>query len=162
MDSINIPLKALIGGSTNPGKTQHLVDQLQGRFRGKFDYTVLSAQPFSTTKPTTGLWITIRESFVIYWGKRRSKSGDKHAHCFGRLHCLKGSERQHRSSGFSRLFRPTCRHQRFGSDTADHRHLSNFREHVATIVLFYTPSAKTMKAIFEKYTNVLSPKSTRN
>ena len=46
MDSINIPLKALIGGPTNPGKTQYLVDQLQGRFRGKFDYTVLICPTF--------------------------------------------------------------------------------------------------------------------
>ena len=31
-----------------------------------------------------------------------------------------------------------------------------FRENVATIVLFYTPSAKTTKAIFEEYAGELS------
>ena len=31
-----------------------------------------------------------------------------------------------------------------------------FRENVAAIVLFYTPSAKTMKAIFEEYAGELS------
>ena len=54
MDSINIPVKALIGGPTNPGKTQYLVDQLQGRFRGKFDYTVLICPTFLHNKTNDG------------------------------------------------------------------------------------------------------------
>ena len=33
---------------------------------------------------------------------------------------------------------------------------SSFRENVAAIVLFYTPSAKTMKAIFDDYAGELS------
>ena len=33
-----------------------------------------------------------------------------------------------------------------------------FCENVAAIVLFYTPSGKSMKAIFEDYTGELSPK----
>jgi len=34
---------------------------------------------------------------------------------------------------------------------------SSFRENVAAIVLFYTPSARTTKAIFEDYAGELSP-----
>lgn len=55
MDSV--PLNALIGGPTNPGKTQinqYLVDQLQGRFRGKFDYTVLICPTFPHNKTNDG------------------------------------------------------------------------------------------------------------
>ena len=36
-----------------------------------------------------------------------------------------------------------------------------FRENVAAIVLFYTPSAKTTKAIFEEYAGELSMASSR-
>ena len=34
---------------------------------------------------------------------------------------------------------------------------ASFRENVAAIVLFYTPSAKTTKAIFDDYAGELSP-----
>jgi len=34
---------------------------------------------------------------------------------------------------------------------------SSFRENVAAIVLFYTPSARTTKAIFDDYASELSP-----
>ena len=37
MDPNNIPFNALIVGQTNSGKTQYLVNQLRGSFRGKFD-----------------------------------------------------------------------------------------------------------------------------
>jgi len=33
---------------------------------------------------------------------------------------------------------------------------ASFRENVAAVVLFYTPSAKTMKAVFEEYAGELS------
>ena len=66
MDPKNIPFIALIVGSTNSGRSQYLVRQLRGPFRGKFDHMVLIC-PTSVhkKKPTTGLWITIREIFVI-------------------------------------------------------------------------------------------------
>ena len=46
MDPRKLPFNALIVGPTNSGKTQCLVKQLRGPFRGKFDYIVLFCPNF--------------------------------------------------------------------------------------------------------------------
>ena len=46
MDPRKLPFNALIVGPTNSGKTQYLLNQLRGPFRGKFDYIVLFCPTF--------------------------------------------------------------------------------------------------------------------
>ena len=54
------------------------------------------------------------------------------------------------------LFGSPLRHQHAGADLTAFQHREAFRDNVATLVLFYTPSAKTTKAIFEEYAGELS------
>ena len=46
MDPKKLPFNALIVGPTNSGKTQYLLNQLRGPFRGKFDCIVLFCPTF--------------------------------------------------------------------------------------------------------------------
>ena len=50
MDPRKLPFNAPIVGPTNSGKTQYLVNQLRGPFRGKFDYIVLFCPTFVKNK----------------------------------------------------------------------------------------------------------------
>ena len=50
MDPHNLPFNALIVGPTNSGKMQFLVNQLCGRFCGKFDYVALICPTFAYNK----------------------------------------------------------------------------------------------------------------
>ena len=61
MDPENIPFNALIVGQTNSGKTQFLVNQLCGTFRGKFDYVVLICPTFAYNKLFTASLREIRD-----------------------------------------------------------------------------------------------------
>ena len=54
MDPRKLPFNALIVGPTNSGKTQYLLNQLRGPFRGKFDYIVLLCPTFVKNKTYKG------------------------------------------------------------------------------------------------------------
>ena len=166
MDPSNIPFNALIVGPTNSGKSRFVVDQIYGPFRGKFDYIVLICPTFAHNKTYHRIGENDPRMFVIICEQHNVEAWLK-------LVCLyfegtntliilddcaaskdvKGRTGQLVELAFS------ARHigisvwvltQKITSITP------SFRENVAVIVLFYTPSAKTMKAIFDDYAGELS------
>ena len=160
MDPGNIPFNALIVGPTNSGKTQFLVNQLCGSFNGKFDYVVLICPAFVYNKALywfgerdPRLYVIICEQHQVeIWLKLATNTPIVLDDCAASKD-VKGRTGELVKLGFS------ARHADI-SVWVFTQQLSSiakpFRENVAAIVLFYTPSAKTTKAIFEEYAGELS------
>ena len=136
-------------GPTNPGKTQNLVNQLQGRFRGTFGYTIT----FVHNKTNDGFVDNDSQLFVIYCPQEEVVIRLKVSSFFffqgtntlivlddcAVSNDVKGRTIQLLSLGFS------ARHAgiRVWVLTQQIAGISKrFRENVATIVLFYTPLGK--------------------
>jgi len=158
MDPHNIPFNTLIVGPTNSGKTRFLVNQLCGTFRGKFDYVVLICPTFAHNKTLykfaerdPRLYVIICEQHQVeFWLKISSFSSEGTNTLIVLDDCaaskdVKGWMGELVKLGFS------ARHSGISVWVLTQQ-LSSiakpFRENVAAIVLFYTPSAKTTKAIF--------------
>ena len=166
MDPIKIPFNALIVGPTNSGKTQFLVNQLFGPFNGKFDYIVLICPTFAYNRTLyrfgerdPRLYVIICEQHhVENWVKVASFAfkGTKTLIILDDCAAskdVKGRTGELVNLGFS------GRHtgisvwiltQHLTSITA------SFHDNVAAVVLFYTPSVKTTKAVFEECAGELS------
>ena len=99
---------------TNSGKTKYLVNQLQGRFRGTFDYTVLICPTFVHNKTNEGFVDDDLRIIVSFCLQEKVEIWLKLSSYFFQ-----------------------------GTNT-----LIVLDDCAAAIVLFYTPSAKTMKAVF--------------
>ena len=161
MDPRKLPFNALIVGPTNSGKTQYLVNQLRGPFRGKFDYIVLFCPTFvkNTTfdlfvdKAPYIFVIVCQQHEIESWLKLASSFFEKINTLFVLDDCAASKDVKNRTSqlvtlGFS------ARHDGISVWVLTQQITSiakPFRENVAAIVLFYTRSGKTTKAIFEDY-----------
>ena len=166
MNRSNIPFNALIVSPTNSGKSRFVADQIYGPFSGKFDYIVAICPTFAHNRTYHRVGANDPRIFVIICVQHEVKSWLKLLSClFEGTNTLiilddcaaskdvKGRTGQLVNLGFS------ARHigtsvwvltQKITSITA------SFRENMAAIVLFYTPSAKTTKAIFDDYAGELS------
>ena len=166
MDPSNIPFNALIVGPTNSGKTQFLVNQLCGPFNGKFDYIVLICPTFVYNRTLYRFGERDPRMYVIICEQHNVEKWLKEAtFAFEGTNTLivlddcasskdvKGRTGQLVKLGFS------ARHSGISVWVLTQQ-LSSiakpFRENVAAIVLFYPPSAKTTKAIFEECAGELS------
>jgi len=166
MDPSKIPFNALIVGPTNSGKSRFVVDQLYGPFRFKFNHIVLICPTFTHNKTYHRLGennprmdvIVCEQHDVERWlqlvrwlfmGTNTLRILDD---------CAASKDVKGRTGELVNLAF-SARHmgisvwvltQKLTSIT------SSFRENMAAIVLFYTPSARTTKAIFEDCAGELS------
>jgi len=166
MDPSKIPFNFLIVGPTNSGKSRFVVDQIYSTFRFKFDYIILICPTFAHNKtyhrigendPRMNVivceqhdvekWLELvrwlfegTNALIILDDCTASKDVKGHT---GELVNLAFSARHIGISVWVLT-------QKMTGITA------SFRENTAAIVLFYTPSAKTTKAIFDDYAGELS------
>jgi len=166
MDASKIPFNAFIVGPTNSGKSRSMVDQLYGLFRGKFDYIVLICLTFTHNKTYHRLGehdprmdvIVCEQHYVKKWLKlvRWLSEGTNTLIILDDCAASKDVK-----GGTGELVNLAFSAQHMGiSVWALNQKLtgitSSFQENVAAIVLFYTPSARTTKAIFDDYAGELS------
>ena len=156
MDPRKLPFNALIVGPTNSGKTQYLLNQLRGPFRGKFDYIVLFCPTFVKNKTYEGfvdrdphIWvIACLQHEIETWLRVASYFFAGTNTLFVLDDCaaskdVKGRTGQLVNLGFS------ARHDGISVWVLTQQITSitkPFRDNIAAIVLFYTPSSKTTKA----------------
>ena len=166
MDPRNIPFNALIVGPTNSGKTQFFVNQLFGPFRGKFDYIVLICPTFANNRTLYRFAerdprfypIICEQHQVEPWLKLVSFAFEGTNTLIILDDCAASKDVKGRTGELVKLGF-SARHSGISVWVLTQQ-LSSlakpFRENVAAIVLFYTPSGKTTKAIFEEYAGELS------
>ena len=166
MDPNIIPFNALIVGPTNSGKTQFLVNQLCRPFRGKFDNIVLICPTFAhnrtldrfAEKDPRFYPIICEQHQVEIWLKLASFYFEDTNTLIVLDNCAASKDVKGRTGELVKLGF-SARHSGISVWVLTQQ-LSSiakpFRENVAAIVLFYTPSAKTTKAIFEEYAGELT------
>ena len=166
MDPANIQFNALIVGPTNSGKRQFLVNQLCGPFCGRFDYVVLICPTFVYNKTLyrfaerdPRLYVIICEQHQVeFWLKVASFSFEGANTLIVLDDCAASKDVKGRTGELVKLGF-SARHAGISVWVLTQQVSSiakPFRENVAAIVMFYTPSAKTTKAIFEEYAGELS------
>ena len=162
----NIPFNAHIVGPTNSGKTQFLVNQLCGPFCGKFVYVVLICPTFAYNKTLyrfaerdPRLYVIVCEQHQVeLWLKVASFSFEGTNTLIVLNDCAASKDVKGRTGELVRLGF-SARHSGISVWVLTQQLFSiakPFRENVAVIVMFYTPSAKTTKAILEEYAGELS------
>jgi len=161
MDPGKIPFNALIVGPTNSGKSRFVVDQVNGPFRGKFDYIVLICPTFAHNRtyyrigendPRMNVMICEQHD-VEKWLKLVRWLFEGTNTLIILDDCAASKDVKGRTGELVNLAF-SARHMAISVWVLTQKMTgitASFRENVAAIVLFYTPSAKTTKAIFDDY-----------
>jgi len=161
MDPQNLPFNVLIVGPTNSGKTRFLVNQLCGAFRSRFDYVVLICPTFANNRTLyrfaerdPRMYVIICEQHHIeIWLKLASFYFEGTNTLIVLDDCAASKDIKDRTGELVKLGF-SARHSGISMWVLTQqlsRIAKPFRENVAAIVLFYTPSTKTTKVIFEEY-----------
>ena len=171
MEPSIIPFNALIVGPTNSGKSKFVVDQLYGPFRHRFDYFVLICPTFAHNKTYHRIGendprmfvITCTQHEVEIWLKLVSFVFEGTNTLIILDDCAASKDVKGRTGQLVELAF-SARHSGISVWVLTQKITSitpSFRENVAVIVLFYTPSAKTTNAIFDDYGGELSQEERR-
>ena len=166
MNPDNIPFNALIVGATNCGKTSYLVKLLRHEFMQKFDYIFLVCPTYIHNKTYDGFAENDRDFFVIIPEQDKINDFLKIiSYAFDGTNaliilddCASSKDVKQRTNELVNLAF-SARHKGISVWVLTQQMTSiakPFRENIACLVLFYTPSAKDMKVIFENYVGDLS------
>ncbi len=169
MDPKHIPFNALIVGPTASGKSRYLVDQLRGPFKGKFDYIVLLCPTYVFNATFDGFGLGDERVFVLIPQTVGATDIDGLLRLVSIVFegtnmlivlddCAASKDLKKRSDQLVNLAF-SARHigisvwvvtQQLTSITKP------FRENLAALVVFYTPSKADLKAILHDYGAELS------
>ena len=163
-----IPFNCIITGPTNCGKTQYLVDQLRGHFRGAFEYIVLICPTYSHNKT----YRDFAKGDKRFWVLSPDSSDQDEINNLPTLcssffsgentliildDCAVSKDLKKRSNKFINLAF-SGRHIGLSVWVLTQQLTSiakPFRENVACVVSFYNPSETAMKMLFEEYGGAL-------
>ena len=161
-----IPFNALVIGPTNSGKSQFVVDQLYGPFRGKFEFIVLICLTFAHKKTfhrigerDPRMEIVICEQHEVEKWLKIAKFAFTGTNTLIILDDCAASKDVKGRTGELVNLAFSARHISISTWVLTQKYTSitaSFRENVAAVVIFYTPAAKTMKSIFEDFAGELS------
>ena len=161
MNPHQIPFNALMVGPTNSGKTKYLVDLLSNEFRGTFDYVILLCPTYTFNKTYRGFAEEDRDFFVLTpdqhhiddWLRIVSFVFEGTNSLIILDDCAASRDVKKRTNELVNLAF-SARHKGLSVWVITQQMTSiskPFRENIAALVLFYTPSRKDMKEIFNEY-----------
>ena len=157
----SIPFNMLIVGPTNSGKSQFVVDQIFDKFRGKFDFIVLICPTFAHNKTFFRIGLKDPHFFPVICQQHEVEAELAFFSDFFEStntliildDCAASRDVKGRTGSLVELAF-SARHKGISVWELTQKNTSiipSFRENTAAVVLFYTPSSKKTKAIFEDF-----------
>ena len=166
MNPENIPFNALIVGPTNSGKTTFLVNLLKTKFNQKFDFIFLLCPTFVNNKTWDNFAENDKDFFIIIpehhhindWLKIISFAFEGTNTLIILDDCASSKNVKKRTNKLVKLAF-SARHLGISVWVLTQQMSSiakPFRENIASLILFFTPSAKDMKTVFEEFAGDLT------
>ena len=166
MNPENIPFNALIVGPTNLGKTTFIVNLLKETFNQKFDFIFLLCPTFINNKTWDNFAENGKDFFIIIpehhhinqWLQLISFAFEGTNTLIILDDCASSKDVKKRTNELVKLAF-SARHSGISVWVLTQQMSSiakPFRENIASLILFSTPSAKDMKTVFEEFAGDLT------